>query len=136
MSRNLGAEGHPPRTHLRYPCAALLCMAAVASAGGALAAGDAARGATLYEQRCGACHAGDNDRVGPRHRGVVGRKAGGVAGYDYSAALKASRLVWNPALLDRWLTDPETVIPGQRMGYRLGSAAERADIVAYLMTLK
>lgn len=105
-------------------------------AGTAAAQGDAARGAALYEQRCGACHAPDADRVGPRHRGVVGRKAGGVAGFDYSAALKSSRLVWSAPLLERWLTDPEAVIPGQRMGYRLGSASERVDIVAYLMTLK
>jgi cytochrome c len=44
--------------------------------------------------------------------------------------------VWNAALLERWLTDPEAVIPGQRMGYRLGDAKARADIVTYLETLK
>lgn len=102
----------------------------------ALAQASAQRGAALYESRCGACHSPQADRVGPRHQGVVGRKAGGVSGYDYSPALRSSRLVWDVKLLERWLTDPEAVIPGQRMGYRLDNAAERVDIVAFLATLK
>jgi cytochrome c len=116
--------------------AAFVLPALVASAPGAAQGGDAARGAALYESRCGACHSVAADRIGPRHAGVLGRKAGGVDGYDYSTALKASRLVWDRGALERWLTDPEAVIPGQRMGYRLGDAGERADIVAYLVTLK
>ena len=115
--------------------AALLALAAVLPAP-APAQGDARRGATLYEARCGGCHSPQADRIGPRHQGVVGRKAGGVAGFDYSPALLASRLVWSTPLLERWLSDPQAVIPGQRMSYSLGNAAERADIVAYLATLK
>lgn len=120
---------------MRVALAAALPLLAMLAAGSAAAQGDAARGAQLYEARCGACHAVAADRIGPRHAGVVGRKAGGVAGYDYSPALAASRLVWNAGALERWLADPEAVIPGQRMGYRLGDARERADIVAYLSTL-
>ncbi|MFA5119682.1 cytochrome c family protein [Zavarzinia sp.] len=100
------------------------------------AAADAERGKTLYESRCGACHSPDADRVGPHHRGVVGRVAGSVPGFAYSPALKASGLTWTPELLDRWLTDPAALVPGSRMGFRVGSAADRADIVAYLETLK
>lgn len=66
---------------------------------------------------------------------MVGRRAGSVPGFHYSAALRASALVWDAALLQRWLTDPEALVPGQRMGLRLGDARERADIVAYLGTL-
>jgi cytochrome c len=113
-----------------------LWLAGAASAAGAApAAGDAVRGAQAYEARCSGCHSVDADRVGPRHAGIVGRRIGSVAGFDYSPALRGSRLVWDAVLLDRWLTDPEALLPGQRMGYRLGDAAERADVVAFLATL-
>lgn len=97
--------------------------------------GDAARGAQAYEARCTGCHAVATDRVGPRHAGVFGRRAGSIPGFAYSPALRASPVVWDRATLTRWLTDPETLIPGQRMGFRVDDAAVRADIVAYLATL-
>lgn len=98
--------------------------------------GNAVQGKAIYEAKCSACHSPDNDRVGPKHAGVLGRKAGGVKGYDYSPELARSKLVWTQAKLLSWLTDPEALIPGQRMGYSLGLAQERADVVAYLATLK
>jgi cytochrome c len=100
------------------------------------AAGDAARGAAAYEECCGGCHSVEADRIGPRHVGIAGRRAGSVAGFDYSPALKAANIVWNETTLERWLADPEALVAGQRMGYRLDDAAARADIVAYLLTLK
>lgn len=100
------------------------------------AAGDAARGAQAYEARCGGCHSVETDRVGPRHAGVFGRLAGSVPGFDYSPALKGSGITWNAATLERWLTDPEKLVPGQRMGYRVDDPALRADLVAYLATLE
>ncbi len=96
------------------------------------AAGDAARGAQSYESRCGACHSLDANRVGPKHRGVFGRKAGSADGYAYSPALVGSKVVWGEDTLNRWLTDPESVIPGQRMNFRIGDAQTRANIIAYL----
>jgi cytochrome c len=96
---------------------------------------DAALGAEQYTARCGGCHAVDADRVGPRHAGVFGRRAGSVIGFDYSPALKASAVVWDAKTLDRWLANPESVIPGQRMGYSLGDAAIRANVIAFLATL-
>lgn len=100
------------------------------------ASGDVVRGKALYESRCIACHSVDAHRVGPAHKGVVGRKAGGAAGYDYSTALGASRVRWDARTLDAWLTDPERLIPGQKMGYRVELAQDRADLVAYLASLK
>ena len=94
--------------------------------------GDAARGEQLYPLRCGACHSLDANRVGPMHRGVFGRKAGTVKDYDYSAALKTATTVWTEQTLDRWLADPEKLIPGQRMGYQVPDASDRADLIAYL----
>ena len=105
-------------------------MALPASAGG-----DALRGAQAYESRCTACHSVDADRVGPRHAGVLGRRAGSVPGFAYSPALKASRFAWDQSLLLRWLTNPEALVPGQRMGYSVADAAVREDLVAYLATL-
>ena len=101
----------------------------------ALAAGDSTRGQSLYESRCIACHSPDAHRVGPRHRGVFGREAGSADGYTYSPALRASRVIWDEVSLDAWLSDPESVIPGQRMGYRTGSPADRRDLIAYLRSL-
>ncbi len=93
------------------------------------------RGKALYESRCVACHSVDANRVGPAHQGVVGRKAGSAAGFEYSKALANSKLVWTPANLVDWLAGPENVIPGQVMNYSLGDAREREDVVAYLATL-
>lgn len=95
-------------------------------------AGDPRRGATLYEARCGVCHSLDANRIGPRHRGVFGRKAGAVADFAYSPALRKSGVVWTAANLDRWLTAPTGMVKGTMMGLRVPSAQDRADIIAYL----
>lgn len=94
--------------------------------------GDPRRGGALYETRCGACHSLDANRIGPRHRGVFGRKAGAVPGFAYTPALKASGLVWTAAALDRWLTAPTSLVKGTAMGLRVSSAQDRADLIAYL----
>lgn len=99
-------------------------------------AADAARGQALYQARCAACHAPDFNGVGPAHRGVFGRLAGTAKGYTgYSVALKKSGLTWTEANLDRWLADPEALVPGQAMGISLPDAGERADVIAFLRTL-
>jgi cytochrome c len=95
-------------------------------------AADPENGKALYESRCAGCHSLDHDRIGPRHRGVIGRKAGAVEGFEYSPALRASRVVWSPQTLDAWLASPERLIPGQRMNYSVPDAADRADLIAYL----
>jgi cytochrome c len=96
---------------------------------------NAQQGMTIYQTKCSACHSVDESGVGPAHAGVLGRRAGQAVGYEYSEALSKSKVVWNKTTLNAWLTDPEKVIPGQRMGYRLKSAQERADVIAYLANL-
>lgn len=117
---------------------AVLALLAALSAGNALAADDLAviRGKEVYENNCAGCHSVQANRVGPKHAGIVGRKVGSIKDFSYSTALKKSELVWNKDLLVRWLTDPEQVIPGQAMGFRLGNVQDRMDVVAYLATLK
>ena len=123
-----------PATLPRVQAAAAALLLGAAAA--AHAAGDAVQqGQRLYEARCGGCHSVDADRIGPRHAGVFGRRAGSVAGFDYSPAMQRAGIVWDARTLDRWLADPEALLPGQRMGYRLMDAAERADVIAYLATL-
>jgi cytochrome c len=103
------------------------------------ASGDAARGKLVFLQ-CQACHAvqpGGPALVGPNLAGVYGRKAGSLPGYDYSAQLKASGLVWNNANLDKWLTDPSALVPGTKMAFvGIASPALRSDVIAYLKTVK
>jgi len=98
----------------------------------ALAAQAENAGRAAFEKRCTGCHALDHEKAGPRLAGVVGRKAGSVSTYPYSEALKKSGIVWDEAALDRWLADPETVIPDADMTFRLKNRAERAAIIAYL----
>ena len=99
------------------------------------AADDVARGQRLYQERCGACHALDENGAGPKHRGLKGRKAGTQPGFDYSAALRASNIVWSSQTLGRWLDDPNALVPGNNMIVRLaGDPADRAAIVAYLLS--
>jgi cytochrome c len=101
-----------------------------------LAMGDTANGQRLYEQKCAECHAVDVNRIGPAHRGVVGRKAGSVADFGYSVALKNSSVIWSERTLQAWLTDPEQLIAGQAMYFQVSDARSRQDIIAYLTTLK
>ena len=98
--------------------------------------GDAQKGAALYQQHCTACHAIDSNKIGPAHRGVMGRRVGSLPGYKYSTELASSRLRWTPQTLNKWLGDPEDLVNGQRMGFLIESEQERADLIAYLATLK
>jgi len=107
---------------------AALTLAAVNPA---RAAGDAARGERLYEG-CQDCHSLDKNDVGPRHRGVFGRKAGSLPDYPYSDALKNANFIWDEQTLDRWLANPQAFVPGARMFYHLDNAQDRADVIEFL----
>ena len=110
---------------------ATIAIALFCAAGPASATGNAARGQTLYKG-CADCHAINENGVGPMHKGVVGRKAGSVAGYDYSPDLKNSGIVWTEENLDKWLTGPQAMVPETKMFFDVPDAQDRADIIAYL----
>ena len=112
-------------------CSTAWADGSTAAPTGAPPAGDPARGATVY-QVCMGCHSLDEDDVGPHHRGVVGRVAGSLPGFGYSPALKDSHVVWDPANLDRWLADPQSLVPGTRMFFAMQNPKDRADVIAYL----
>lgn len=122
------------RTTVRAVAAALLVLAAAsvyAVTSPDSPGGNPNRGKTVY-QACTGCHSLDEDDVGPRHRGVVGRVAGTVPGYAYSPALKNSHITWDRDTLDRWLTNPQALVPGAKMYFAMRSAQDRADVIAYL----
>ncbi len=110
------------------------------SAGGSEATlagdGDAVRGKAVFEKRCIGCHAMEADREGPRLAGVYGRKAGSVPGFTYSAGLKSLGLTWNDATLERWLSDPDMVVPDNNMSLSVPKAEDRRDLIAFLKQSK
>jgi cytochrome c len=103
------------------------------------AAGSAATGAVVFN-RCAICH--DNHKngaikLGPNLFGVVGRKAGTSPGFSYSAAMKSAGFAWTNEKLDAYITSPQTVVPGNKMAFAgISNAGQRADLIAYLDTLK
>ncbi len=118
----------------------LVLAAAIASLSATPArAQDAAAGETVFKRQCGMCHAvvpGKN-MIGPSLSGIIGRKAGTVPNFRYSAANRDSGITWDAAQLEPYLTSPKAVIPGTTMVY-VGQkdAQQRADLIAYLQTLK
>jgi cytochrome c len=104
------------------------------AAGVARADGDAARGQAKFGD-CAACHkleAGANN-VGPSLHGIFTRKAGEIADFRYSPAMKRSGISWTPETLDKFISDPQALVPGNRMPYAgIASASDRADLIAYL----
>ena len=109
----------------------LLTLTALTGAAACMAAGDAARGEKIYVS-CSDCHSLDENEMGPKHRNVVGRKAGAVPDFGYSDALKKSGLTWNEQTLERWLANPQALVPGAKMFFSLRDAQDRADVIAYL----
>lgn len=107
-----------------------------AVAGPAMSAPPAAEGGdVLFQKRCGGCHSVDQDKEGPRLHHVYGAKAGSVASFKYSAALKSSNVVWNDATLDKWLTNTDSVVPDNDMDYRVPKPEERSAIIQYLKSI-
>jgi cytochrome c len=97
-------------------------------------AADAARGEKLFVD-CASCHSIERgvDGVGPSLFGLFQRKAGDVADYRYSPALKRSGIAWTPQTLDTYIADPQKSVPGNRMPYSgMPNATDRADLIAYL----
>jgi cytochrome c len=114
-----------------------LPLLALALAAAGAHAQDAAAGGMAFQQ-CAECHSpGATDNAGPGLKGVFGRKAGTKDGFDYSPALKKSAITWDEKTLDAFLANPAKAVPGTSMAYGGDEdAKERADLVAYLKTLK
>lgn len=98
------------------------------------AEGDAVRGEAHFKE-CAACHkleAGANE-VGPSLHGIFSRKAGQLADFRYSPAMRRSGVTWTAETLDKYIADPQAFIPANRMPYAgMSNASDRADLIAYL----
>lgn len=129
--QKLGGKPVAAKSKYGFPVEGLKTQADVLRFAAKLEQGPKA-GEAIYP-RCQACHALAYDRVGPRHCGLLGRRAGSVAGFDYSAAMKKSGIVWTAKTLDRFLADPPNTVPGTTMTYAgVPDPKERADLIAYL----
>ena len=118
--------------------AVVLASAMALTSGAAMTAGDAAKGKKVFK-KCKACHSikAGKKKVGPSMFGVVGRKAGTAQGYRFSKAMKGSGLTWDEATLDKFLKKPKKVVKKTKMGFAgLKKDNQRADVIAYLKTLK
>lgn len=96
--------------------------------------GDAKHGETVFTQ-CKTCHVIDPgvNRIGPSLHGIIGRKAGEIAGFSYSSANKESGITWTPEKLYQYLEKPSRVVPGTKMSFAgLPKGQDRADVIAYL----
>ncbi|HXQ80894.1 MAG TPA: PQQ-dependent sugar dehydrogenase [Opitutaceae bacterium] len=105
-------------------------------------AGDPARGRAFFQQSCALCHAtvlGPGNvpisGQGPSLVGVLGRRAGSVANFNYSKAMTASGITWDRATLETFLAAPTTLVPGTTMPAAVPNAADRLNLVAYLATV-
>ncbi len=113
-------------------------LAAEPAAGTARAQG-VADGAPYFAQHCQMCHtntSGERNGVGPNLFGVGNRKAGSIASFSYTPALKSSKLVWTQKTLDKFLTMPGAMVPGTMMVVSIPDAGQRKALIAYLLTLK
>jgi cytochrome c len=97
---------------------------------------DTAGGKESFARRCSGCHAVDSEKEGPHLRGVFGRKAGAVAGFQYSDALRNSGIVWTEPSLNKWLEGPQALVPGNDMEFKVPNPDERTALIAYLQSLR
>jgi cytochrome c len=113
----------------------LVLFATIAPRATAVRAADAEAGADAFDTYCSDCHSvspkGTN-RKGPSLFRVMGRRAGTVAGFDYSPQMRGSGIVWNPASLNAYLANPGGVVPGGKMKKGLPKPADRANVIEYL----
>jgi cytochrome c len=119
------------------------CALPAAIIGGALATAVASiaqntPAASAPFNQCAVCHSIDgNNGTGPTLQRLIGRRSGTVPGFRYSRAMKSAAIIWDEATLDRYLSNPQELVPGNIMPFAgVADAAQRAEIIAYLRTLR
>jgi glucose/arabinose dehydrogenase/cytochrome c2 len=103
--------------------------------------GNAEHGRVLFQQSCALCHASGLEArpmsgQGPLLAGVTGRQSASVPNFGYTKALAAAHLTWDAATLDRFLAAPGTLVPGTSMVISVPNPGDRADLIAFLGTLR
>jgi cytochrome c len=115
-------------------------IAATISLAGMAHADDVALGQKLVSNHCAGCHTfekGGPPGQGPNLFGLLGRKAASESNFTYSSAYgtKMAGTTWDEAMLDAWLTDAQTVVPGSAMVYSQDDAGKRQKIIQYIKSL-
>jgi cytochrome c len=132
-------KGKGPMKDMRIVFVAAGVMS-IATLAPAYAAGDAAAGEQIFEHTCHLCHQigpGAKNFVGPELNGLNGRKAGAVADYAYSDAMKNSGVTWNADTFKKYITNPQADIPGVKMFFAgLDKTSQRDNIWAYISQFK
>jgi glucose/arabinose dehydrogenase len=125
------------------PASALFLLFTLNPAGAQDPKGDADHGKALFQLNCAVCHTdtlGPGNAViakqGPSLVGVFGRRAGTGPNFNYTKSLKESGLTWDSSSLDRFLTNPNAMVPGTTMAMIIANPADRADVIGYLSSLK
>ena len=122
-----------------YPIrAGTLLIKVLVTSSAVSAAGDPTAGEKAYASHCAVCHAttaGEN-KIGPSLAAIVGSKSGAVPGFNFSTAMKDANLTWDDANLDKYLANPSGFVHGTKMFVNLPSETDRANVIAYLNTLK
>ena len=97
-------------------------------------AGDAVKGKKIF-LKCAACHSLDAgvNKVGPSLHGIIGRASASIAGFNYSDAMKGANLTWDIATIEKYITNPKALVPGNKMAFPgLPKPEDRANLIAYL----
>lgn len=106
----------------------------------AWAQADLAAGKIVFNQKCANCHTMSSEPAhgptGPNLIGVVGRTAGTIPGWDFSPALRDSKIVWTEENLNKWLTDPDAFVPGSAMPMKVPIKFDREDVIGYIKSVK
>jgi len=111
------------------------CVTVVQAAAATKITGNAARGESVYV-KCVGCHSPERNRTGPKHCGLIGRKAGTVDDFSYTQALQQSDIVWSEKTLNQFLSGPLIFIPGTAMAIAgISSEVDRRDLISYLASL-
>lgn len=128
----MGKPRFAPQWRLATTLPLAAALAACGGGGGGSTSADAGKAAVAA---CAACHSFEHaapDKSGPNLWGVIGRKAGSAPGYNYSAAMRKSGIVWSPESLDRFLKAPAEAVPGTRMMVPTPDPERREAVIEYL----
>ena len=129
------APGSAPAPAAEHEATAAEKQAALASLPAPYNTADIDNGKAKFAM-CRSCHTiveGGANLTGPNLHGVFGRKAGALANYKYSDAVKTAGFVWDAEHLDKWLAEPRTFLPGTKMTFAgLKAEKDRIDLIAYL----
>lgn len=94
--------------------------------------GNADQGRAIYKRRCIGCHSFDRNLEGPQLSGIYGRVSGTAPHFEYSGALRKAHITWTEESLDRWLADPDALVPGNNMEFHVAKSDERRNLIAFL----